>query len=50
MRNNLSFINIKRDINDNELIKIIKQYPDSPIWGDEEFVERVNRLKSKIEN
>lgn len=45
----ISFITIRKDISDSELIKVIKQYPDSPIWGFKEFVERVNVLKSKME-
>ncbi|CEQ01613.1 Uncharacterised protein [[Clostridium] sordellii] len=41
MRANLSFINITKEINDNELMKIIKRYPDSPIWCDKDFMNRV---------
>ncbi|GAA0102438.1 hypothetical protein UT300012_31530 [Paraclostridium bifermentans] len=47
MRSNLSFINITKDITDDELIKIIKKYPDSPIWCDKGFMDRVSKLKGK---
>lgn len=49
MRANLSFINITKDIGDDELIKIIKQYPDSTIWCDKDFMDRVNELKEQID-
>lgn len=50
MRSNLNFINITSDISDANLIELIRKYPDSPILCDKEFMNRVNELKSKIEN
>lgn len=50
MRANFRFINIKEEIKDDELIEIIKQYPNAPIFGDKNFLDRINKLKQAKEN
>lgn len=48
MRANVEFINIKMDMSDEEIMNILRHNMNSPIYGNKEDMDRINKLKNKI--